>query len=148
MAFLQASGSQTQVITHGNKPQRLIIDVEDAASGIHLNPNEGSAQVEEEGFYLAIASPQVGRINEGGVENFRCWLKVGQEDVVNSNVLMNLEGSTKDVIVCQAVVELKRGDELSVWMSASTGGDVAVEAIKPMGEPLVPSVIFSMLKID
>ena len=148
MAYLQASGSTTQVITHANTPQRLIIDVEDAASGIHLNPNEGSAQVEKEGTYLVITAPQVGRLNDGGVENFRCWLKVGQEDVVNSNVLMNLEGHTKDVIVAQSIVKLTRGDEVSVWMSASTGGDVAVEAIKPMGEPLVPSCIFSMLKVS
>jgi hypothetical protein len=33
-------------------------------------------------------------------------------------------------------------------MAASTGGDVVVEAIKPMGEPLIPSVIFSMLKVS
>jgi hypothetical protein len=148
MAYLQASGSTTQVITHANTPQRLIIDVEDAAMDIHLNPNEGSAQVEQEGAYLVITAPQVGRINDGGVENFRCWLKVGKEDVPNSNVLLNLQGATKDVIVAQAIVNLKKGDEVSVWMSASTGGDVAVEAIKPMGEPLVPSVIFSMLKIS
>ena len=147
MAYLQASGSTTQVITHANTPQRLIIDVEDAAMDIHLNPTEGSAQVEQEGAYLVVASPQVGRVNEGGVENFRCWLKVGKEDVPNSNVLLNLYGSTKDVIVCQAVVDLKRGDEVSVWMAASTGGDVCVEAIKPMGEPRVPSCIFSMLKV-
>jgi hypothetical protein len=148
MAYLQASGSTTQVITHANKPQRLVIDVEDAAMGVHLNPNEGSAQVEEDGAFLVITAPQVGRLNEGGVENFRCWLKVNKEDVPNSNVLLNLYGSTKDVIVAQAVVDLKKGDEVSVWMAASTGGDVAVEAIKPMGEPLVPSVIFSMLKVS
>ena len=148
MSFLQASGSATQIITHANTPQRLLIDVEDAAKGIHLNPNEGSAQVEHDGAYLVITAPQVGRIGDGDVQNFRCWLRVGDHDVPNSNVLLNLFGSTKDVIVAQAIVNLKRGDEVSVWMSASSGGDVAVEAIKPMGEPLVPSVIFSMLKVS
>jgi len=51
------------------------------------------------------------------------------------------------VLVCQGVGELKAGDRLQLLQSA-TGSNVGMVASTPRGEPVVPSMIFSVFRID
>ena len=80
---------------------------------------------------------------------FDLWLRVNGTDVANSNVqLCQDEGSmAKDVIISQGIVSMEAGDVLEVMMSASNpDANMCIEAIQPAGEPLVPAIIFSMIK--
>ena len=53
----------------------------------------------------------------------------------------------KDVIISQGIVPMAAGDMLEVMMSASNpAANICIEAIQPAGEPLVPAIIFSMIK--
>ena len=53
----------------------------------------------------------------------------------------------KDVIISQGIVPMEAGDMLEVMMSASNpDANICIEAIQPVGEPLVPAIIFSMIK--
>ena len=58
------------------------------------------------------------------------------------------EGSpTRDVIISQGIVPMEAGDTLEVLMSANNPeAAMCIEAIQPSGEPLLPSIIFSMIK--
>ena len=58
------------------------------------------------------------------------------------------EGSrAKDVIISQGIVPMEAGDALEVLMSANNPeAAMCIEAIQPSGEPLLPSIIFSMIK--
>ena len=143
--YLQASSSVTQC--PGTSPTLVEMDIVDAANGIALAKNK--VTVGEAGPYLIVAAPQVGRDGSGPYGCFDLWLRINGKDVANSNVqLCQDEGSrAKDVIISQGIVPMKAGDTLEVMMSASNPeAKICIEAIRPKGEPLVPAIIFSMIK--
>ena len=143
--YLQASSSVTQC--PGTAPEVVAMEIVDAANGITLANN--TITVGEAGPYLIVAAPQVGREGAGPYGCFDLWLRVNGADVGNSNVqLCQDEGSrAKDVIISQGIVPMEAGDALEVLMSANNpDAAMCIEAIQPSGEPLVPSIIFSMIK--
>ena len=142
--YLQASSSVTQC--PGTAPEVVAMDIVDAANGITLADN--TITVGEAGPYLIVAAPQVGREGAGPYGCFDLWLRINGADVANSNVqLCQDEGSrAKDVIISQGIVPMEAGDMLEVLMSANNPeAAMCIEAIRPPGEPLVPSIIFSMI---
>ena len=53
----------------------------------------------------------------------------------------------KDVIISQGIVSMEAGGVLEVMMSANNPeAAICIEAVQPSGKPLVPSIIFSMIK--
>ena len=105
--------------------------------------------VSEAGPYLIVAAPQVGREGEGPLGCFDLWLRVNGSDVANSNVQLCQDAGSKakDVIISQGIVPMAAGDVVEVLMSANNPeAALCIEAIQPSGEPLVPSIIFSMIK--
>ncbi len=143
--YLQASSSVTQC--PGTAPEVVAMDITDAASGVAIAANQ--ITVSEAGAYLIVAAPQVGREGGGPYGCFDLWLRVNGTDVANSNVqLCQDEGSmAKDVIISQGIVPLEAGDMVEVMMSVSNPeANICIEAIQPEGEPLVPAIIFSMIK--
>lgn len=143
--YLQASSSVTQC--PGTAPEVVAMDITDAASGVAMEANRMT--ISEAGAYLIVAAPQVGREGGGPYGCFDLWLRVNGTDVDNSNVqLCQDEGSmAKDVIISQGIVPLEAGDAVEVMMSANNPeANMCIEAIQPEGEPLVPSIIFSMIR--
>ena len=143
--YLQASSSVTQC--PGTAPEMVAMDIVDAANGITLANSK--ITLGEAGPYLIVAAPQVGREGAGPYGCFDLWLRMNGTDVANSNVqLCQDEGSrAKDVIISQGIVPMEAEDTLEVMMSASNPqAAMCIEAIQPFGEPLVPSIIFSMIK--
>lgn len=143
--YLQASSTITQC--PGMAPEVVQIDITDAADGIAMADNK--ITVSEAGPYLVVAAPQVGREGAGPLGCFDLWLRVNGSDVANSNVQLCQDAGSmaKDVIVSQGIVPLAAGDVLEVMMSANNPeAEMCIEAIQPAGEPLVPSIIFSMIK--
>ena len=143
--YLQASSSVTQC--PGTAPEVVAMDIIDAAKGVTMANNQ--ITVGKAGPYLIFAAPQVGREGGGAYGCFDLWLRINGADVANSNVqLCQDEGSmAKDVIISQGIVPMAAGDMLEVMMSASNPeANICIEAIQPAGEPLVPAIIFSMIK--
>ena len=143
--YLQASSSVTQC--PGTAPEVVAMDIIDAAKGVTMANNQ--ITVGKAGAYLIFAAPQVGREGGGPYGCFDLWLRINGADVANSNVqLCQDEGSmAKDVIISQGIVPMEAGDMLEVMMSASNPeANICIEAIQPAGEPLVPAIIFSMIK--
>lgn len=137
--FVQASSTFDQF--DGGTVQ---FDSVDGANGVTTDGE--SFTVGEAGLYLIIAAPQVGGIKgdgDKGSANF--WIAVNGDDVANSNVTwQTAQKSDGDVIVSQGVSYLQAGDEVSVeW---STTGP-AIEAITTPGEPLTPSIIFTLVQV-
>ena len=143
--YLQASSSVTQC--PGTAPEVVTMDIVDAANGITLANNK--ITIGEAGPNLIVAAPQVDREGVGPYGCFDLWLRLNGADVANSNVqLCQDEGSrAKDVIISQGIVPMEAGDTLEVVMSANNPeAAMCIEAIQPSGQPLVPSIIFSMIK--
>jgi hypothetical protein len=143
---LQASSSITQRPATTDPVVIQIDQVDLQVGAVELAGSK--VVVHEPGTYFIVAAPQVGRVKGGDPESFRCWLRVSGDDVANSNVLLQLGAGTKDVIVSQGVVQLIAGDWVEVVMAVSDPKDgIGVEAIEIPGEPLIPSIIFSLFKI-
>lgn len=144
-AFLQASGSTTQPI--GTTPEAAIIDQIDTISGFSIY-NAETVQCRMTGYYLVVSAPQFGTVcgNKGGYAT--AWLEVNGVDLPNSNVLKDLHPvKTKDVIISQSVIFLRAGDRLRFMVAGSNDSECqALEAIDVEGQPLVPSIIVSIVK--
>ncbi len=144
--FLQGSSTITQC--PGKTPEVVKIDVTDAANGIAIT-NDKKIKVSEDGAYLIVAAPQVGRTGVGPYGCFDLWIRVNGTDVSNSNVQLCQDAGSKakDVIISQSLLPLKANDVLEVMMSANNPkAKLCAEAIRPSGEPLVPAIIFSIVK--
>ena len=114
------------------------------------------------GVYFIVAAPQVRDLptfddddsDEDDNDSSRqsCldfWLRVNGTDVSNSNVQICFPGDQHytDVIVAQAIVRLQRFDLVQVIASAPHAQGGFLDAITVAGEPLIPSIIFSMFRI-
>ena len=78
----------------------------------------------------------------------RFLVRINNVDVPNSNVRAIVKDSCeKDVIITQTVTRLNSGDILNIMMSVEDPGEgLGIEAIQPAGEPLVPSIILTILQ--
>ena len=143
--FAQLSLS-TDLRPNTTNPVKVILDTNDGSQGI--TNNKGDITIGSDGLYLIFAAPQVGRLSGYKPGWVTCWLKLNGKDVTNSNVLLNLVNNQKDVIISQGAMRLNAGDKLNVMMGIErTGEGLGLEAIKPDNQPLVPGIIFTIVKI-
>ncbi len=131
-------------------PVLITLNQNDEVSGIeHIMENPGDIRIKEAGVYVVIAAPQVGRTSGTEERYIDIWLRKNGSDIPNSNV-RNVVGTSggKDVIVNQSMMSFNSDDVVNVMMSVETSDEgLGIEAIKPDGEPLIPSIIFSLHKI-
>ena len=69
------------------EPTKVPLDLEDGLQG--MTNNNGEVTVGESGVYAIFAAPQVGTIVAPGA--VKCWLRVNDKDVDNSNVLIDFD---------------------------------------------------------
>jgi hypothetical protein len=145
--WLQASSTKTQRIREADVGQVIILDQVDGSHGVSLDTLTGKITVDREAEYLVITGPQIGREKPGLTANFRSWLRVNGMDVPNTNTLRSLTSAgDKDVLVCNALVHLRIGDELEILMATNhPDRGVGIEAFRPgPDEPRIPSIILTM----
>jgi len=134
----------------GTSPVLVTLNQNDEISGIeHSAENPGDILIQEAGVYVIIAAPQIGRTSGTNERFVDIWLRRNGKDIPNSNV-RNVVGTSggKDVIVNQTMMSFDKGDLLNIMMSVEVPDEgLGIEAIHPTGEPLIPSIIFSMHKI-
>jgi citrate lyase gamma subunit len=103
-----------------------------------------SVTVNQGGSYIIIASPQVTATKDGGCLD--AWLVLNGKDVKNSGVrLCQAKSGNTNVLVCQAIMHLNKGDKIQVKTS---GKDAMLDAISPKQGPLIPSIIFSVMGLN
>jgi len=149
ITYAQLTSTQDQRPS-GTSPVLVTMNQNDEINGIeHSTENPGDIRIQEAGVYVVIAAPQIGRTS-GTEERFvDIWLRKNGNDIPNSNV-RNVVGTSggKDVIVNQTMMSFDKGDVINVMMSVEAANEgLGIEAIHPTGEPLIPSIIFSMHKI-
>ncbi len=147
-AFAQLSCNHDQRPKKAKKAIPIALNVNDQITGIeHFTTKDNSIiKIKQSGLYFVIAAPQIGR-KKGTISRYvDIWLRKNGKDIPNSNIRANLyHGTSKDVIINQSMIPLFREDELQIMMSVETGNEgLGLEAIKPKGEPTIPSIILSM----
>ena len=142
--YAQLSSTDTQPGSTEPKPASL--NSNDALK--ELGHDKGVVTVKEAGTYFVMAAAQVGSTT-GGSGSVRMWMRINGKDVDNSNTEQTITPNFTSVLVCQGLAEAKAGDKIEVWFSVSkTGEGLGLVALKPKGEPVVPSVIFSAFKAE
>jgi hypothetical protein len=147
-AFAQLSCNHDQRPKKAKQATPVSLNVNDAITGIEhfTTKNNSIIKIKQSGLYFIIAAPQIGR-KKGNISRYvDVWIRKNGEDVPNSNIRATLfHGTSKDVIVNQSMIPLTREDKVQVMMSVETGNEgLGLEAIKPKGEPTIPSIILSM----
>jgi hypothetical protein len=141
--YAQLSSGATQ--TPGAKGNLITLEQNDAVK--QIGNNNGVVTIEKAGIYFVMASGQVGNTKQNGKGAVRLWLRRNGIDVKNSNTEQSIDGKFTAVQVCQAVMECKPGDKVELLQSASNPG-LGMIASTPKGEPAVPSMILSIVKVD
>ncbi len=151
-AFAQLSCNHDQRPKKAKQATPISLNVNDAITGIeHFTTKDNSIiRIKRSGLYFVITAPQIGRKKGNTSRYLDVWMRKNGEDVPNSNIRANLyHGTSKDVIVNQTMIPLFREDELQLMMSVETANEgIGLEAIKPKGEPTIPSVILSMRMVE
>ena len=142
-AYAQLSSSDTQ--TAGPAGKVITLNQTDAAK--EVENDKGTVTIKKAGTYFVIAAGQVGSADKHGKGSARLWLRQNGKDVDNSNTEQTVTPKYTAVLVCQGVGEAKAGDKLQLCQSAK-GSGLGMIASTPKGEPIVPSMIFSLVKVD
>ncbi|MBV9124596.1 MAG: hypothetical protein JO112_14665 [Planctomycetes bacterium] len=123
----------------------------DALGGLTHSDKEktGDVVVNEDGVYLMIAACQMGKETGESDEYVDLWLRQNNKDIDNSNCRQAIKDQKfTTVLVSQGISELKKGDVINVCIAVSSPDKgLGIIATKPQGEPVIPSIIFSMYKI-
>ena len=147
-AQLSDSTNQRPVVT---TPVEITFDTNDQLDGITHSESVDPADITivTAGRYIIFAAPQVGRTSGNMDRDFDLWFRVNDVDVPNTNVRIVLDRTAaKDVIISQLYRTFAAGDKINVLMSISaTGEGIGIEAISPAGEPLIPSIIYTMHRV-
>ena len=150
-AFGQFSSSVTQRL-ETLEPVKIDLDAqEEIESGTHSIDFDGcDIKIRQSGMYMIIAAPQVGRLSGSTPRWINFWIKINNVDLANSNIQRILvDCNQKDVIPLNAVTPLNSGDIVNLVMAAETTGDgIGIEKIEPDGEPMIPSMIVTMVQLD
>ena len=115
-----------------------------------LDFNKGDVIIKQAGIYLLIAGPQVGKVSGTTPRWLDFWVRVNDVDVPNSNVrVVVTDPQEKTVIPLNVVLPLNSGDILNIIMATETIDEgLGVEAIAPIGEPTIPSIILTLVQLD
>jgi len=149
-AFGQFSSSKTQRPDSIDPVEIKLTDQEDMFGDEHsIDFVQGDIEIKTSGMYLIIAGPQIGKTDGDQPRWIDFWLRVNNVDVPNSNIRAVIKDKCqKDVIVLQVLTRLNGGDTLNIMMSVEVAGEgIGIEAIQPPGEPLIPSIILTMIQM-
>jgi hypothetical protein len=142
--YIQASSTETQLPSDTNA-HRISINSTDASADI--SQKEGVFIIPSDGAYLMIAEVEVGRKGGAAVGSVNVWLRVNGTDVANTNSEQDISNSDTTVVMTQMIMTLKKGDQYEVMQKVSALG-LGVVAIKHEGQPVVPSIAVSLMKLD
>jgi len=149
-AFGQFSSSSTQRPESTDPVEITLTDQEDMFGGEHtIDFVQGDIEIKKSGMYLIIAGPQIGKTKGDDARWIDFWLRSNNVDIPNSNIRAVVKDACqKDVIVLQVLTKLNAGDTLNIMMSTETADEgLGIEAIQPPGEPLIPSIILTIIQM-
>jgi hypothetical protein len=147
-AQLSSSASQKASL----KGTLVTMDSNDALAGLTHDDKTKSTEItiKTAGVYFMVAAIQVGKEKGDADDYIDVWMKQNGKDVDNSGCRQMIKDPKfTTVLVCQGIAECKAGDKFNVVISSNTiDSGVGIVKIAPKGEPAIPSIIFSIYKID
>jgi hypothetical protein len=111
--------------------------------------NGADVIVNQDGTYLIMAAGQVGKTSGNTTCNVDLWLNENREHIPNSNTRASVNTINDTIVlVSQAIMPLKANDTINTIMSVSaTGQGCGLLNIASSGEPNIPAIIFTIVRI-
>lgn len=148
--YAQLSSSMSQKASVNGTLVKM--DSNDALSGLdHDDKGKGTdITIKTEGVYFMVAAIQVGKETGEADDYIDVWMKQNGKDVDNSGCRQIIKDPKfTTVLVCQGIAECKAGDKFNMVISSNSADKgVGIVKIAPEGEPAIPSIIFSIYKIN
>jgi hypothetical protein len=148
--YAQLSSSMSQKATA--EGALVTMDSNDALGGLAHDDKGKSPDVmiKADGVYFMVAAIQVGKEKGEADDYIDVWMKQNGKDVDNSGCRQTIKDPKfTTVLVCQGIAECKAGDKFNVVISTNAPKDgIGIVKIAPKGEPAIPSIIFSIYKIN
>lgn len=146
--FSQLSSSKNQVaVAHVNL---AFLETVDGIDNIGSAPT--NITVNKTGFYFLLAAGQAGAVNSmamaDGNQYVDIWFIKNGVPVPNSTARITVGQFITGTVVIQNLMHLKENDKLSVGFSASAPGFGLVATPSKGNEPAIPSIIFTIYKIE
>ncbi|MFY9798743.1 MAG: hypothetical protein WAJ93_23905 [Candidatus Nitrosopolaris sp.] len=106
--------------------------------------------IKQRGIYLLIVCPQIGKVSGTTPRWLDFWVRVNNIDVSNSNIrTVLMDPQEKTVVPLNVVLPLDSDDTMNIMMATETMDEgLGVEAIAPIGEPTIPSIILTIVQLD
>lgn len=124
------------------------LDVIDEIKDIELSEDREQIKINEGGLYFIIAAGQVGASMTGAKGFVDLWLAKNDKDIPNSNTRESVADSLDTgVLISQSCLRLEKGDRICIRYSA-TSASLGLIYSHPDNEPAIPSLIFTMIKIE
>jgi hypothetical protein len=147
VAYAQLSSLATQTPA-ATGTSILKMESIDAIRNLEISSDKTKLIIKESGVYFIMAAAQVGATSRGARGYVDIWLIKNGANIANTNTRMSIDTPTStSVLVCQAVLSLNSADIIATGYSAS-GPSLGIVLMQPDNEPAIPSIIFSILKID
>ncbi len=149
--YCESSDLNDQTFAVAGVRYRINITNVDEGNGITMSTgnNGTNITIETSGVYHLVAQPQV-KAGAGSAGDFHMWIEKdsgsGFVDVSDSNIELKLSSLEEDVIVLATTSKLNQGDVLRLVASVSNDG-ILLHAQSPAGEPVIPSIIFTMYRV-
>ena len=146
-AFGQFSSNKTQRPNTG-EPVKLELNWLTLVQIIDFE--KGDIVIKQPGIYLLIVCPQIGKVSGTTPRWLDFWVRVNNIDVSNSNIrAVVTDPQEKTGVTLNVVLSLNSGDTLNIMMSTETMDEgLGIETITPKGEPIIPSIIVTIVQLD
>ena len=102
--------------------------------------------IKQPGIYLLIACPQIGKVSGTTPRWLDFWVRVNNIDVSNSNIRAVVTDPQEKTVVTLNVVLPLNSDDTQYYETMDEG--LGVETITPIGEPIIPSIIVTIVQLD
>ena len=148
VGYLQASSSKNQL--GGPNAKTVTYNLVDGLKNYTLNSN-GTFASQTGGTFFGVFAAQIGSPSRNGEGDVRIWTRTGNNNNPNSNSVQTVERGSTSVLVYQTTFEAPAGLLSSVVFSTSTVNpctSLGLIATAPENEPLVPSVISSVIQLS
>ena len=151
--YCESSDLNDQIFSTAGLPYRINITNNDEGYGIGMSTGHNGTNItfNIDGVYHMVAQPQVkaGAVG-GGKGDFHMWIEKnigsGFVNIPDSNIELSLGTNEEDVIVLATTLRFNQGDTIRFVASVSDN-NILLHAQSPSGEPIIPSIIFTMFRV-
>ncbi len=150
-AYGQFSSNKTQK-PETLKPYKIELDTQEGENeGVRgIDFENGDLKIKQSGAYLIIACPQIGKLSGVIPRWIDFWVRVNGIDVPNSNIRCVIQDPEEKIAVMLNLVwSLNKNDTVNIMMAKETNVDgLGIEAMQPVNEPTIPSIIVTIVQLD